>query len=194
MLILLLVYAREILSIWFKDAVPSETVLVMRVLIISVIGRGFFGIWLPSLAGIGHLRGLTIAAITTGISAIIIELILLQGSISVPMAASIALAVALWGYMGLWLPFYGLRKLKISTYEYLKDSLSQPVAASIVSIVGLWVLSHVLPKGTIGWPFMLMLAAVIVTVSFTAISLRKETSELIVAVRKKYESKKEHQI
>jgi O-antigen/teichoic acid export membrane protein len=191
LLILLFVFAREILSIWFKDAVPSETVLVMRVLIISVIGRGFFGIWLPSLAGIGHLRGLTVAAITTAVSAIIIELILLQGSISVPIAPSIALAIALWAYMGLWLPFYGLRKLEINPYEYLKDSLSQPLAASLVSIAALWVLSSILPREAIPWPVMLILAAVIVMVSFTAISLRKETVELFIAVRKKYEGKKE---
>ena len=194
LLILLFVFTREVLAIWFEDAVPSATVLVMRVLIISVVSRGFFGIWLPSLVGIGHLRGLTIAAITTAVSAIIIELILLQGFVSVPMAPSIALVVVLCVYMGLWLPFYGLRKLEIHPYEYLKDSLSQPLAASLVSIAALWVLSRILPRGTIGWPAMLILAAVVVTASFTAISLRKETADLIVAVRKKCESKKEHRI
>jgi O-antigen/teichoic acid export membrane protein len=194
LLILLFVFTQEILSIWFEDAVPSETVLVMRVLIISVVGRGLFGIWLPSLAGIGHLRGLTIAAITTAVSAIIIELILLQGFVSVPMAPSIALVVSLWAYMGLWLPLYGLRKLEIHPYEYFKDSLSQPLAASLVSIAALWALNSILPRDAIPWPAMLILAAVVVTASFTAISLRKETAELINAVRKKYESKKEHRI
>ncbi len=194
LLILLFVFTREVLAIWFEDAVPSETVIVMRVLIISVISRGFFGIWLPSLAGIGHLRGLTIAAITTAISAVIIELILLQGLVSVPMAPSIALVVVLCAYMGLWLPLYGLRKLRIHPYEYLKDSLSQPLAASLVSITALRVLSSILPRGTIHWCVMLILAAVVVTASFTAISLRKEMADLIVAVRKKYESKKEHRI
>jgi O-antigen/teichoic acid export membrane protein len=194
LLILLFVFTREFLAIWFEEAVPSATVLVMRVLIISVVSRGFFGIWLPSLVGIGHLRGLTIAAITTAISSIILELILLHSSLSVPMAPSIALVVVLWVYMGLWLPFYGLRKLGMNPYEYLRESLSQPLAASIVSIAILWGLSRILPKGTIGWPVMLILAAVIVTVSFTAISLRKETAELIVAVRKKYQNKQGNQI
>jgi O-antigen/teichoic acid export membrane protein len=194
LLILLFIFTREVLAIWFEEAVPSATVLVMRVLIISVVSRGFFGIWLPSLVGIGHLRGLTIAAITTAISSIILELILLHSSLSVPMAPSIALVVVLWVYMGLWLPFYGLRKLGMNPYEYLRESLSQPLAASIVSIAILWGLSRILPKGTIGWPVMLILAAVIVTVSFTAISLRKETAELIVAVRKKYQNKQGNQI
>ncbi len=194
LLILLFVFAEDVLSIWFKEAVPSETVLVMRVLIISVLGRGFFGIWLPSLAGIGHLRGLTIASITTAAGAIILDLILLQGSVSVPMAPSIALVVVLCAYMGIWLPLYGLRKLGIRPYEYVKDSLSQPLAASLVSIGALWALNRILPRGTIGWPAMLLLAAVVVTASFTAISLRKETADLIDAVRKKYESKKEHRI
>lgn len=194
LLILLFAFAREILSIWFKEAVPSETVLVMQVLIISVVGRGFFGIWLPSLAGIGHLRGLTIAAITTAIIAIILELILLQGFVSVPLAPSIALAVVLWAYMGLWLPLYGLRKLEMHPYEYLKDSLSQPLAASLVSITAMWVLSSILPKENVHWVLMLTLSIVIVIASFTAISLRKETADFIAAVRKKYESKREHRI
>jgi O-antigen/teichoic acid export membrane protein len=194
LLLLLFVFAQDILAIWFEEAVPSGTVLVMRVLIISVLSRGFFGIWLPSLAGIGHLRGLTIAAITTAVGAIILELILLQGFASVPLAPSIALVVALWAYMGLWLPIHGLRKLGMHPYEYLKDSLSGPLAASLVSIAALWVLNGILPRGTIYWPAMLILAAVVVTASFTAISLRKETADLIAAVRKKYESKKEHRI
>ena len=194
LLILLFVFAREVLAIWFENAVPPETVLVMRVLIISVISRGFFGIWLPSLAGIGHLRGLTIASITTAISAIIIELILLRGFVSVPMAPSIALVVTLWGYMGIWLPFYGLRKLEINPYEYIKDSLSQPLVASLVSIAILWGISNILPKETIHWSVMLILAFIVVAISFIAISLRKETADLIVAVRKKYEGKQERQI
>ena len=194
LLILLFVFAREVLAIWFEEAVPSGTVLVMRVLIISVLSRGFFGIWLPSLAGIGHLRGLTIAAITTAVGAIILELILLQGIVSVPMAPSIALAIALWGYMGIWLPIHGLRKLGIHPYEYLKDSLSQPLAASLVSIAALWVLSSILLRENVHWVLMLTLSLVIVIASFTVISLRKETADLIVAVRNKYESKKEHRI
>jgi O-antigen/teichoic acid export membrane protein len=194
LLIMLFVFAREVLAIWFEEAVPPQTVLVMRVLIISVLSRGFFGIWLPSLAGIGHLRGLTIASITTAAGAIILELILLQGFVSVPMAASIALVIVLWVYMGIWLPLYGLRKLEMHLYEYLKDSLSQPLAASLVSITSLWILSSILLRENIHWALMLTLSIVIIIVSFTAISLRKETADLIVAVRKKYESKKEHRI
>ncbi len=194
LLILLFVFTGEALSIWFKDSVPSETILVMRVLIISVVSRGFFGIWFPSLVGIGYLRGLTIAAITTAAGAIILELILLQGFVSVPMAASIALVIALWAYMGIWLPIHGLRKLGISPYEYFKDSLSGPLAASIVSIAALWLLSSILLGENVHWALMLTLSIVVVMVSFTAISLRKETADLIIAVRKKYESKKEPRI
>ena len=194
LLILLFVFAQEVLAIWFEEAVPSETVLVMRVLIISVLSRGFFGIWIPSLVGIGHLRGLTIAAITTAVGAIIIELILLQGFVSVPLAPSIALVVALSAYMGLWLPIHGLRKLGIHPYEYLKDGLSGPLAASLVSIASLWVVNSILPRENVHWVLMLTLSIVIVIASFTAISLRKETADLIAAVRIKYGSKKEHRI
>ncbi len=192
LLILLFVFTREVLAIWLKDSVPPETVLVMRVLIISVVSRGFFGIWFPSLVGIGHLRGLTIAAITTAVSAILLTLILLQVFTSVPMAPTIALVVVLWGYMGLWLPFYGLHKLGIHPYEYLKDSLYQPLAASVVSIIALWVLSSILLRGNVHWLVMLTFSTVVVMVSFTAISLRKETADLILAVRKRFEGKKEN--
>jgi len=192
LLILLFVFAGEVMAIWLKDAVPPKTVLVMRVLIISVVSRGFFGIWFPSLVGIGHLRGLTIAAFTTAVSAVIIELILLQGFVSVPMAPSIALVVVTWGYTGLWLPLHGLRKLGMHPYEYFKDSLSGPLAASLVSIASLCVLNSILPR--IHWVLMLTLSIVIVMASFTVISLRKETADLIAAVRKRYESKKEHRI
>jgi O-antigen/teichoic acid export membrane protein len=192
LLILLFVFAREVLAIWLKDSVPPETVLVMRVLIISVVSRGFFGIWFPSLVGIGHLRGLTIAAITTAVSAILLTLILLQVFTSVPMAPTIALVVVLWGYMGLWLPFYGLHKLGIHPYEYLKDSLYQPLAASVVSIIALWVLRSILLRGNVHWLAMLTFSTVVVMASFTAISLRKETADLIVAVRKRFEGKKEN--
>ena len=192
LLILLFVFAREVLAIWFKDSVPPETVLVMRVLIISVVSRGFFGIWFPSLVGIGHLRGLTIAAITTAASAILLTLILLQVFTSVPRAPAIALVVALWGYMGLWLPFYGLHKLGIRPYEYLKDSLYQPLAASVVSIIALWVLNSVLLRGNVHWMVTLTLFTVVIMTSFTAISLRKETADLILAVRKSFEGKKEN--
>jgi len=194
LLILLFVFAREVLAIWFDEAVPSETVLVMRVLILSVVSRGFFGIWFPSLVGIGHLRRLTIAAFTTAVSAVIIELILLQGFVSVPMAPSIALVAVTWGYTGLWLPLHGLRKLSISPNEYFKDSLSGPLVASLVSIAALLILNSILPRETISWPVMLVISAAIVMASFTAISLRKETADLIAAVRNKYQSKKELRI
>jgi O-antigen/teichoic acid export membrane protein len=191
-LILLVVFAEEFLTFLLGGDVPSNTAIVMRVLIMSVVARGFFGIWLPALVGIGHLRGLTIAAIAAAISAILLELILLRGFVAVPMAPAIALVVVLWAYMGLWLPLYGLRKLGIRPYEYLKDSLYQPLAASIVSITVLWVLSRVLLRGTVHWLVMLILAIIVVMASFTAISLRKETADLILAARKRFEGKKEY--
>jgi len=39
---------------------------------------------------------------------------------------------------------------------------------------------------------MLILSIVIVVISFTAISLRKETADLIVAARKRFEGEKEY--
>jgi hypothetical protein len=110
------------------------------------------------------------------------------------MAPAIALVAVTWGYTGFWLPLHGLRKLRIHPYEYFKDSISQPLAASLISIAALLILNSILPGETISWPVMLVISAAIVIASFTAISLRKETADLIVAVRNKYGSKKEHRI
>ena len=192
LLILLFIYTRDILVFWLKDAISPETVLVMRVLIISVVARGFFGIWLPILVGMAHLRGLTVAAITAAVGAILLELILLRGFVTIPMAPAIALVVALWAYMGLWLPFYGLHKLGIRPYEYVKDSLLAPLIAALVSVAALWLLNRAVPKDSVHWAAMLIVSTVIVMASFMAISLRAETAELVVAARKRFEGKKEH--
>jgi len=187
-LILLFVFTREVLVFWLRDVVPPETVLVMRVLIISIVARGFFGILFPSLVGMGHLRGLTIAAIVAAVSAILLELILLQSfvAIPIPLAPAISLVVVMWAYMGLWLPFHGLHKLGLRPYEYLKDSLYQPLVASVVAIAALWVLSSILPKESIHWVVMLIVSTAVVTASFTAIALQREVSDLVGAVRKKF--------
>jgi O-antigen/teichoic acid export membrane protein len=191
-LLLLFVFTEKILALWLKGAVPEGTVWVMRVLIISVLPGGLFEIWLPALVGIGHLRGLTIASIAAALIAVLLELILLRGFVTVPMAPAIALVVVLWAKTGIWLPLYGLHKLGIRPYEYLKDSLYQPLAASVVSVIALWVLSSVLLRGNVHWILMLTLSIVVVMASFTAISLPKETADLIVVVRKRFEGKKEY--
>jgi len=191
-LLLLFVFTEKILAFWLKGAVPEGTVWVMRVLIISVLPGGLFELWLPALVGIGHLRGLTIASIAAALIAILLELILLRGFVTVPMAPAIALVVVLWVKTGLWLPLYGLHKLGIRPYEYLKDSLYQPLAASAASIVVLWFLSSVLLKGTFHWLVMLIMATVVVTVTFTVISLRKEAADLFLAVRTRLTGAKEY--
>jgi len=191
-LILLFVFTREVLVFWLKDAVPPETVLVMRVLIISVVARGFFGIWLPSLVGMGHLRGLTIAAIVAAVSAILLELILLQGFVAIPLAPAIALVVVMWSYMGLWLPFHGMRKLGLRPYEYFKDSLYQPLTASVVAIAALWALNSILPKESIHWLVVLIVSTAVVMASFMAIALQREVSDLVGVVRKKFKAVQEH--
>jgi len=191
-LILLFIFTRDILVFLLKEMFLPETVPVMRVLIISVVARGFFGIWLPSMVGMEYLRGLTIAAITAAVCAISLELILLQGFVAIPMAPAVALVVVLWAYMGLWLPCYGLYKLGIRPIEYFKDSLYQPLAASIVSIAVLWILNSVVPKDNVHWSVMFMVSAVVVMASFTAISLRPEAADLLIAIRRRIGRRKEN--
>ncbi len=186
MVILLFIFAKEIFVFWLKDAIVPEMILVMRVLIISEVARGFFGIWLPSLVGMGHLRSLTIAAITAAVGAIVVELFLLRGFVSIPMAPAIALVVALWAYMGFWLPFYGMYKSAINPYEYFRGSLLGPVVATLVSIGALWVLNSVVPKDRIHWMILFLVSGLIVLISFTFISLRSEAAELLDIFRKRF--------
>ena len=183
-LILLFIYAREILVLWLKDDIFPEMILVLRVLIISEASRGFFGIWIPSLVGMGHLRWLTIAAITTAVLAITMELILFQSSILIPLAAAVALVVALWVYMGFWLPVYGLYKTKISPLEYFKSSLLGPFLAAVISITVLWILNHIITG--IHWLLMFATSGIIVLIIFVAISLRCEAAELLVILKKRF--------
>jgi len=183
LVMLLFIYAREIFVFWLKDAIVPDMVLVMRLLMLSEIARGFFGIWLPSLVGMGHLRSLTIAAITSAIGAIVIEVVLLTGFVSVPVAPAVAMIIALWSYIGVWLPLYGLRKSGIGLYEYFRGSLLGPLAATIVSIGALLVLNHIVPTKHIYWAILFVLSGLIVFACFTIIALRSEAAELLDVIR-----------
>jgi len=189
--ILLFIYTPEVLVVLIDDVVP-EMVLIMRLLIISEVARGFFGIWLPSLVGMGHLRPLTIAAITTAIGAIVIELVLLQGFVSISTAPAVALVITSWAYMGIWLPLYGLYKSGISPYEYFKSNLFGPLAAAAVSIGGLWILSYIVPKDRIHWAILPALSGIIVFISFTFICLRSEAAGLMDVVKRRLVRRKEN--
>jgi len=91
------------------------------------------------------------------------------------------------------LPFYGLRKLGIRPYEYLRESLLTPLTAALVSIAALWVFNrHVVPKDSVHWSVMLLVSTVIVMTSFVAISLRSEAADLVVAARRRFESRRQH--
>jgi O-antigen/teichoic acid export membrane protein len=190
LVLLLFIYAREIFVFWLKDAIVPDMVLVMRLLMLSEIARGFFGIWLPSLVGMGHLRSLTIAAITSAIGAIVIEVVLLTGFVSVPVAPAVAMIIALWSYMGIWLPFYGLRKSRIGPYEYFKGSLLGPLAATVVSIGALLVLNHIVPRERVNWMILFAVSGLIVLVCFAIIALRSEAAELLDVIRRRFYQKR----
>lgn len=189
LIILLFVFAEEILRFLLREMFLPEMVFVMRIMIISVVPRGFFGIWIPSLVGMGYLKGLTVAAITTVAGAILLEIIFLSGIVSVPMAPAIAMVIALSGYMGIWLPLYGLYKCNICPYEYIKDSLLGPVTAALVSVAILVILNSIVPDNSVHWILMFVASAIIVLLSFASISLRSETAELILIFRNKFNNK-----
>lgn len=184
--LILFVFAEEILLFWTRGEAPLGTVEVTRIILLSIVPGGIFEIWIPVLVGIGHLRWLSITAIATTIAAILIELILLQGFVVIPMAPALAMVVVLWVKTGFWLPLYGLYKLGIKPYEYFKDSLSQPLLASLVSIAVVLGLHSVMAKTNAHWFLVFMIISVVIMIIFMAISLRQETVELVAAVRRKF--------
>lgn len=186
LVLLLYIYARQIFVFWLKDEIVPDMVLVMRLLMLSEIARGFFGIWLPSLVGMGHLRSLTIAAVTSAVGAIVIEVVLLTGFVPVPVAPAVAMIIALWSYMGIWLPLYGLYKSGIGHYEYFRESLLGPLAASVVSIGALWLLNSVVPTDRIYWMILFAVSGFIVLVCFAIIALRSEATELFDMIRGRF--------
>jgi O-antigen/teichoic acid export membrane protein len=188
-MILLFIYSRQILSLWLKDIAP-EMIGVLRMLIIAEAARGFFGIWIPSLVGMGHLRVLTISTLTTSVGAIILELVLLQESVYAPIAAAVSLIAASWVYMGIWLPFYGLYKIQMSSIEYFRSSLLGPVSAAAISVAVLKLLNYIIPPNSVHWMIMFILSGIIVLACFAIISLRSETMEIYHLIRRKINPKR----
>jgi len=187
--ILLFALADEIMVFWLGYSTSKEMILVMRLLIISVVPDGIFGIWLPTLVGVGYLRGLTIAAIAGASGAILIAFVLLD-FVTVPMAPTIAMIAVMSVYRGLWLPSYGIYKLGIHSYDYLRASLRQPFIAAIVSIFMLWGLNTILPKWNVLGLYKFIIYTFVVICCFATICLREEIANFVVVVRKRLEEKK----
>jgi O-antigen/teichoic acid export membrane protein len=185
-LIMLFIYAKEILQFLLKEMYLPQMVPVLQVMMLSVVPRGFFGIWIPSLAGMGHLREMTITALSAVAGAVALELILLKGIVRVPMAPAIAQMVALWGYMGIWLPFYGLYKCNVPLYEYIKSSLLGPLKATVTAVVILLILNNVVPPDSVHWMIMFLISGIIVFLCFGLISLRSETTEMFIMLKRKF--------
>ena len=184
-LIMLFMYAKNILVLLLRDMFLPEMLPVLLVMLISIVPRGFFGIWIPSLAGIGHLREMTIAAIAAVISAIALEIVLLSGLVAVPMAPAIAQTIALWGYIGLWLPFYGVSKCGLSLYKYLRDGLLGSLKASVISAAVLLLINLFAHQYYISWVLMFILSGLIVSICFTIISLRNESRWILNVIKSK---------
>jgi O-antigen/teichoic acid export membrane protein len=168
-------FAPDILSTWLHGDVPDGTVAVMQVQIISMLPTGFFDIWLPTLVGMGFLGGLTFISILMAVLALVIALVLFHfTSISVPIIAALSLATALTVKSGLWLPIYGVRKLRMSMYEYCRDSLFLPTAAAILSLIGILIINTLTRRAGITWLVPFSGSALLLGVIFTLLVFRSE--------------------
>ena len=184
--IILVIFAPDILEFWLRRPVQQEMVLVTRVLVLSVIIRGFFGIWLPVLVGLEHLAWLSVMCITICVSGIALSLILvMQGIFTPAMAPAVAQAVVLFLCWGIWLPAYGLYKSGMRVYDYLRDGLFPPILATLISITTLWLFNILLPIKNVHWAVMLVVYTAIVTAIFAVVAVRSDMAELFAAFRQK---------
>ncbi len=185
--IILVIFAPDILGFWLRRPVQQEMVMVIRVLVVSVIIRGFFGIWLPVLVGLEHLAWLSVMCITICISGVALSLILVvQGIFTPAMAPAVAQAVVLFLCWGLWLPAYGLYKSGMRVYDYLKDGLLPPILAAVVSITTLWLYNIFIPADNVHWAVMFAAYTTIVTAIFIVVAIRPDMAELFAAFGKKF--------
>ena len=184
-MIMLLIYAKQIFVLLLGNMFLPAMVPVLWVTMFSIIPRGFFGIWIPSLAGMGHLREMTIVSIFSATAAIVSEIILLGGYVSVPVAPAIAQMIALWTYMGIWLPYYGAHKCNMSLYEYLKAGLSGSMKASAISIAIVLILNRLIPPIGFYWMFTFIISGLMVLACFTIISLRSESRWMFNVLKSK---------
>ena len=107
------------------------------------------------------------------------------------MAPALALAIVLWVRAGIWLPLYGLHKLETRLYDYFKSSLFSPIVAGLISIMALWLLSNTIKEQNIHWIITIVIYTMVVLVSFVAVSLRKETTDLLFMVRNRFNKTRE---
>ncbi|MBN2590099.1 MAG: oligosaccharide flippase family protein [Sedimentisphaerales bacterium] len=190
-IILLFIFADRILIFWLEGNVPEGADMVMRLLLISVLPGGLFEIWLPALVGMGFLRGLTIASIATAVGSVLLAgLLIVRNVVSEPIAPAVALICAMWIKTGLWLPIYGLKKLNMSLVEYFKESMLKPIVASCICIIALLVLNNLSIFENVHWLLMFGLSMIITLVCFSIVSMRSETIELYVNIKRKISSKR----
>jgi O-antigen/teichoic acid export membrane protein len=178
-------FTGELINFWLREQMSAETVLLTRLYTISVIPGGLFEVWLPTLVGIGHLTMLTIVSISAATLAIAIGFVIVQfyPNIPVTMAPAIALIVTLWLRAGIWLPAYGVYKLGINKWEYIKESIGLPLAAATSSTIILYLLGIAIPEGKIHWMFRFLLSCVILALIFGLIPLRKEFFSTIAFIK-----------
>lgn len=187
----LFLFAESFLALWLGDSVPARTAFVMQMIIISVVPGGLFEIWLPTLVGMGHLKGLTLASIAMAAGAIFTAgFLLMQGLVEVTMAPALALVIVLWLRAGFWLPVYGLYKLKMKPLEYFKEGLAKSLIASLLSVVLIRAWAILMPEAREGWVTVLIIAPAIIVTCFAGIAVRNEVVEGISIVKEKLRSQK----
>jgi O-antigen/teichoic acid export membrane protein len=183
--VLLAIYTQDILHFWLRKDISYESVMVMRIILLSIVPGGIFEIWLICLVGIGKLGWLTIVSALTVILAIMIAFILLSTeAVSAPVAAALALVTVLWLKLFVWMPWYGARQIGLPAKQYFCTSIVRAIAASIVTCVIIYMLEYRLIANCY-WVVRFFASAVILVVGFGVIVLWADISPILKPILSK---------
>ena len=173
---LCVVYTEPLLKLWLRDKYDPQIVLPMAIILLSVVPRGVFELWMPVLVAIGELRWLSITALLTCVGSILLAVVL-SFFISAPNASATALLVALAIRSGLWLPVYGVAKTGLELFGYLRESLLPAISGFVAGTACIIALFIAVPPPS--QPLLLVLhgsiSLTIMTVAMAAIAVPKDT-------------------
>ena len=160
-------YTEPMLRVWLGAEYDPAIVVPMILLLLAVVPRGVFELWMPGLVAMGDLTWLSIMAMVTCVSTILLAAVL--SVVLVPtMAPAVALLIGMTLRSGLWLPAYGAAKTGLILSSYLRTTLLRPILATALFIGILIVTFVTVPAPADLVPFVLHGGLSAILVAFVA--------------------------
>ena len=149
-----LAYTEPMLKLWLGAEYDPKIVVPMVLLLLAVIPRGVFELWMPGLVAMGDLTWLSIMAIVTCIGTILLATVL-SLVLAPTEAPAVALLIGMTLRSGLWLPAYGTAKTGLKLSSYLRTTLLRPILATVVFVGILTMVFLTVPTPTYPVPFVI---------------------------------------